>query len=90
MSHHFLLIGASYVRYVSIQILLKFQPPISYNQGWQVLSTWTKPSGFNQVKTVLSKTSWVDKTGQNLDKTWTKLGQNLDKTWTKLAQNLSL
>ena len=35
------------------------------------------PSGFNQVKTVLSKTSWVDK----LDKTWTKPGQNLDKTW---------
>ena len=59
-----------------------------FRQGWQVLSTWTKPSGFNQVKTVLSKTSWVDKTGQNLDKTWTKPGQNLDKTWTKPGLNL--
>ena len=33
MSHHFLMKVASYVRYVSIQILLKFQPSISYNGG---------------------------------------------------------
>ena len=31
MSHHFLMKVASYVGYVSIQILLKFQPSISYN-----------------------------------------------------------
>ena len=31
MSHHFLMIVASYVRRVSIQILLKFQPSTSYN-----------------------------------------------------------
>ena len=31
MSRHFLMIVASYVRYVSIQILLKFMPSISYN-----------------------------------------------------------
>ena len=31
MSHLFLKIVAIYVRYVSIQILLKFQPFISYN-----------------------------------------------------------
>ena len=31
MSDHFLMIVASYVTHVSIHILLKFQPSISYN-----------------------------------------------------------
>ena len=67
--------GCCLVQYLFPNNLISFTIPdnlIRYYQGWQVLSTWTKPSGFNQVKTVLSKTSWVDKTGQN----WTK-PQNL-------------
>ena len=67
MSHHFLMIVASYVRYVSIQILLKFQPSISYRVGFCPSKTgFGQGSGQNLVLT----------TGQNLDKTWTKLGYN--------------
>ena len=43
MSLHFLMIAASYVRYVGTNILLKFQPSISYQRRRQDAATGGAP-----------------------------------------------